>query len=164
MRDAYDRGHTNTGEDVMSGEYAKKSTELPSESTESASTLLSRNITVKGRRTSVRLEPEMWVSLRDISRREVCTIHDICTLVAIRKNEHTSLTAAIRVFIMLYFRAACTEEGHRRAGHGDFEFMKKRARVEGYEEYFSSSRKKISREREENFTFDSQDLQAGQGA
>jgi hypothetical protein len=44
-----------------------------------------------------------------------------------RKNDKTSLTAAIRVFLMLYFRAAATEEGHARAGHGSFEYMKQRA-------------------------------------
>ena len=90
-------------------------------------TLLSRNITVNGRRTSVRLEPEMWSSLYDIAKREDCSIHDICTLISIRKNPKTSLTAAIRVFLMLYFRAAATEEGHARAGHGNFEYMKHRA-------------------------------------
>lgn len=90
-------------------------------------TLLSRNITVNSRRTSVRLEPEMWSSLYDIAKRESCSIHDICTLISMRKNEKTSLTAAIRVFLMLYFRASSTEEGHKRAGHGNFEFMKSRA-------------------------------------
>ncbi len=93
------------------------------------STLLSRNITVNGRRTSVRLEPEMWKSLFAIAERENCSIHDICSLVCLRKNERTSLTAAIRVFLMLYFKAASTEEGHIRAGHGNFEFMKGRAGV-----------------------------------
>jgi predicted DNA-binding ribbon-helix-helix protein len=99
--------------------------------TESATktTLVSKNVTVRGRRTSVRLEPEMWLALRDIALREKCTIHDICSLVSVRKNAHTSLTAAIRVFLMLYYRASSTEEGHRKAGHGDFEFMKRRARV-----------------------------------
>ncbi len=91
------------------------------------STLVSRNITVLGRRTSVRLEPEMWRALRDISLRERCTIHDLCSLIALRKNTHTSLTAAIRVFLMLYYRASSTEEGHQRAGHGSFESMKVRA-------------------------------------
>lgn len=93
------------------------------------STLVSRNITVFGKRTSVRLEPEMWASLREIADREGCSIHDICTLIGMRKKENTSLTAAIRVFIMLYFRASSTEDGHRRAGHGSFETMKKRARI-----------------------------------
>lgn len=96
---------------------------------DSKSTLVSRNITVCGRRTSVRLEPEMWLGLREIAKRETCTIHDICTLIQARKNQNTSLTAAIRVFIMLYFRAATSEEGHSRAGHGNFEYMKARARV-----------------------------------
>ncbi len=93
------------------------------------STLVSRNVTILGRRTSVRLEPEMWSALRDIARREGCSTHDICSLINIRKNPQTSLTAAIRVFLMLYYRAATTEEGHLRVGHGNFEAMKKRAQV-----------------------------------
>lgn len=71
----------------------------------------------------------MWSALRDISRRERCTIHDLCSLIALRKKEKTSLTAAIRVFLMLYFRAASTEEGHLSAGHGDFEKMIQRAKM-----------------------------------
>ncbi len=93
------------------------------------STLVSKNITILGRRTSVRLEPEMWNALKDISRREHCSIHDICSLINIRKNPLTSLTAAIRVFLMLYYRAASTQEGHSKAGHGNFENMKARARI-----------------------------------
>lgn len=101
------------------------------------STLVSRNITVCGRRTSVRLEPEMWLAIREIAKRESCTIHDICTLIQARKNRNTSLTAAIRVFIMLYFRAATTDDGHKKAGHGNFEYMKARARVpREYQDFF----------------------------
>lgn len=92
-------------------------------------TLISRNITVCGRRTSIRLEPEMWRALRDIAKREKCTIHEICSLVSMCKNANTSLTAAIRVFLMLYFRAASTEEGHMRAAHGDLKLMIERARI-----------------------------------
>ncbi len=88
---------------------------------EGQSTLVSRNVTVLGRRTSVRLEPEMWTALREIARRESCKIHDVCSLIQMRKNPDTSLTAAIRVFLMLYYRAASTEEGHTRAGHGSFQ-------------------------------------------
>lgn len=96
---------------------------------EPKTTLVSKNITVLGHRTSIRLEPEMWASLKEISLREKCSIHELCTLVSIRKNRKTSLTAAIRVFIMLYFRSAATDDGHSRAGHGSFEQMKRRARV-----------------------------------
>lgn len=96
---------------------------------DSQSTLISRNITVRGRRTSVRLEPEMWMALREIARREKCKIHDLCTLIHMRKNQDSSLTAAIRVFLMLYYRAAATEDGHARAGHGSFDNMIRRARM-----------------------------------
>jgi predicted DNA-binding ribbon-helix-helix protein len=99
------------------------------ESEEIKSTLVSKNVTIKGRRTSIRLEPEMWAALKDIARRERCKIHDICTLVHIRKREGTSLTAAIRVFLMLYYRASSTEIGHMQAGHGSFEDMIGRANI-----------------------------------
>ena len=88
------------------------------------STLVSKNITILGRRTSIRLEPEMWNALKDIAGRERCSYHDICSLIHIQKKPQTSLTAAIRVFLLLYYRAAVTEEGHMRAGHGNFEVMK----------------------------------------
>lgn len=93
------------------------------------SSLVSRNITVMGRRTSVRLEPEMWTALREIARRESCSIHNLCSLIYMRKSARTSLTAAIRVFLILYYKAAATEEGHDRAGHGSFDNMLQRARM-----------------------------------
>ena len=93
------------------------------------SSLVSRNINVLGRRTSVRLEPQMWMAIKEIASREKCSIHDICSLIMLRKRDNTSLTAAIRVFIMLYFKAAATDDGHRGAGHGCFESMKKRAKI-----------------------------------
>ena len=89
-----------------------------SSSPKAASTLISRNITVAGHRTSVRLEPEMWQGLTEICRRERATLHEVCTAIAQYKTKSTSLTAAIRVFIMAYFRTAATEEGHAKAGHG----------------------------------------------
>ncbi len=82
------------------------------------STLINRNIIVSGHRTSVRLEPEMWGALLDISAREGKSVHELCTLVADRKKPDCSLTAAIRVFTMAYYKAAATEDGHQRAGHG----------------------------------------------
>lgn len=73
------------------------------------STLVNRNIMVGGRRTSVRLEPEMWTALLDIARRENQTIHGIATVVNERKKPETSLTAAIRVFCLAYYRSALGE-------------------------------------------------------
>lgn len=91
------------------------------------STLVSKNITVLGHRTSVRLEPAMWKELKSIAKREKCSVNDLCSLICLKKAEKRSLAAAIRVFLMLYFRAAATEEGHGKAGHGSFQNMKRRA-------------------------------------
>lgn len=81
------------------------------------STLQTKNIRINGRRTSVRLEPEMWKSLNHIADLEECNIHDIASEIARAKHPRTSMTAAIRVFVMSYYRAAATERGHQRAGH-----------------------------------------------
>ena len=62
-----------------------------------------RNVSVAGRRTSVRMEMLMWRSLDDIREREGLTINQICTLVDnLRRN--SGLTAALRVFIVAYYR------------------------------------------------------------
>jgi predicted DNA-binding ribbon-helix-helix protein len=79
--------------------------------------LVSRNVTVSGRRTSVRLEPEMWDGLMEICRREGVSTHQLTTLVD-RCRHRSSLTAKLRVFILAYFRAASTEAGHAQARHG----------------------------------------------
>ena len=81
------------------------------------STLVSRNITLQDRRTSMRLEPAMWDALDEICRREGRTIHELCSMVEHQRRE-SKLTAAIRVFVMAYYRAASTNEGHAGAGHG----------------------------------------------
>jgi predicted DNA-binding ribbon-helix-helix protein len=80
--------------------------------------LLSRNVTVSGHRTSMRLEPDMWRGLSEICRRERATLHEVCTAISLNKAPNVSLTAATRVFIMAYYRAAATEDGHARSGHG----------------------------------------------
>ncbi len=84
---------------------------------ERASTLVNRNVFVGRRRTSLRLEPAMWDAVAEICRREEMTLHELCGLIDARRRA-SSLTAAIRVFILTYFRAAATEEGHASIGHG----------------------------------------------
>ncbi|HVI52963.1 MAG TPA: ribbon-helix-helix domain-containing protein [Candidatus Sulfotelmatobacter sp.] len=82
-----------------------------------AGSLLNRNVTIAGRRTSMKLEPDMWDALDEICRREQITMHEACTMVADR-HRGNNLTAAMRVFILGYYRAAATEQGHVSAGHG----------------------------------------------
>jgi len=63
-----------------------------------------RNIRILRHRTSVRLEPVMWSALDEIASRENCSIDDICASVQQRKNPQGSFTAALRSFIVAYYR------------------------------------------------------------
>jgi predicted DNA-binding ribbon-helix-helix protein len=71
----------------------------------SLSTLAIHNVVVAGRRTSVRLEPAMWEALRDVASRLGVTIHDLVTRID-RERSASSLTAAIRVYVVDFYRAA----------------------------------------------------------
>ncbi len=85
--------------------------------TRGPSTLVQRNIVLGAHRTTVRLEPAMWDALGEICQREDVSLNELCSRIADRRSA-SSLTATVRVFVMSYFRAAATEEGHARTGHG----------------------------------------------
>jgi len=79
------------------------------------SSLVSRNVTVGQKRTSVRLEPEMWRALEDLCQREAISINAFCTEVA-RKGRRSSFTSALRAEIVTYFQQALwAAESRRRA-------------------------------------------------
>lgn len=72
------------------------------------STLKGRNVSVNGRRTSMRLEPAFWTALQDIALRERTTINELCKRIdALRHN--TPRTTRVRVFILSYFLCAEAE-------------------------------------------------------
>lgn len=79
--------------------------------------LVSRNVVVLGKRTSMRLEPKMWEALTEISNYERCSIGQICSYIALQKSSNAPLTAATRVFLMLYYKKAVTQES-REKFHG----------------------------------------------
>ena len=74
--------------------------------------LQSRNVRIHKRRTSIRLEPKMWSALSEIATLENCSIHDICGAVHDLKEPETSFTAALRVFMMEYYRSASRSNPH----------------------------------------------------
>lgn len=67
--------------------------------------LVSRNVTVNGHRTSLRLEVETWDALDEICRLEGITIHQFCSRVEGQRNG-LGRTSAVRVHIVNYFRNA----------------------------------------------------------
>jgi len=65
-----------------------------------------RTIHVHGRLTSVRLEPEFWRWLREISIEIGCSTKALIEGIAIAKNPHYPLTSALRLYITAYWRKA----------------------------------------------------------
>lgn len=81
------------------------------------SCLQSRNVTVSGHRTSLRLEQDVWSALEEVCSREGLSVHELCTRIETRRTG-SSRTAAVRAFVLGYFREAASDTGHVRAGHG----------------------------------------------
>ena len=72
--------------------------------------LISKNVTINGRRTSLRLEEELWEALSDVCRCESLTIHELCSLIDSRRHG-SSRTSSVRTFIIAYFRIAASNGG-----------------------------------------------------
>jgi predicted DNA-binding ribbon-helix-helix protein len=81
------------------------------------SRLQSRNVTVGGHRTSLRLEQDVWDALEEICSRESLNVHELCTHIE-KHRDVSSRTASVRTYVLSYFRAAASDTGHVRAGHG----------------------------------------------
>ncbi|MBV9511627.1 MAG: ribbon-helix-helix domain-containing protein, partial [Caulobacteraceae bacterium] len=61
--------------------------------------------------------PELWDGLWEIGQREGIGVGELIR--QIEKRGHAGgRTSAVRVYILEYFRAAATEEGHAAANHG----------------------------------------------
>ncbi|MBX2855453.1 MAG: ribbon-helix-helix domain-containing protein [Rhodobacteraceae bacterium] len=76
----------------------------PSSSTPTS--LITRNVRIGPKRTSVRLEPELWRALEDIAQRENCDINEICKRVSDNRTEKGGFTSALRVHIVNYWSHA----------------------------------------------------------
>ena len=83
----------------------------------SGSRLVNRNVVAGRGRTSMRLEPELWDALHEVCRRQSIDMSELVR--GIEAAGHAGgRTSAVRVFLLQYFRAAATEDGHQAAGHG----------------------------------------------
>lgn len=100
--------------------------------------LVCRTVPVGKTRTSIRIEPEIWDAIQFIIRNEKTTQAEMFETIKSCKRKGSSFSSAIRVFAMLYFRAAATNEGHKLAGHGDITMMKRRISPQKRKEIFSS--------------------------
>jgi len=79
-----------------------------------------QDVRVKGEVVTLELEADLWLAIDEIMFRENNTIHELCDAIARTKPSSLPLAAAVRTFLVDYFRAAATEEGHLRSRHGNF--------------------------------------------
>ena len=81
------------------------------------SRLVSRNVVGAMGRTSIRLEPEFWDAVEEACRRENMTCAQLITQID-KTHPTEQRTSAVRTWLFNYYRAAATEAGHAKAGHG----------------------------------------------
>ena len=73
--------------------------------------LVCKNVIVNGRRTSMRLDRETWISLNDICHRENMTIHQLCSKIDSARG-NSGLSSATRLFVLTYFRFVLNQYEH----------------------------------------------------
>lgn len=67
------------------------------------SQLIRRNVRIENRRTSVKMEREMWDALAEICERTQRSPHDICDEVR-RGSDGENFTSLLRVYILSWYR------------------------------------------------------------
>ena len=73
--------------------------------------LVCKNVIVNGRRTSMRLDRETWISLNDICQRENMTLHQLCSKIDLARG-NSGLSSATRLFVLTYFRFILNQYEH----------------------------------------------------
>jgi predicted DNA-binding ribbon-helix-helix protein len=90
----------------MSRNTARKAESPRAPAERADASLIAGNVRIHNRRTSVRLEPEMWSALYEIAKMENISIHDICSVVDDGKQDGESFSSSLRVFLLKYYRDA----------------------------------------------------------
>ncbi len=67
--------------------------------------IVPRSVWIAGHRTSVRLEPAMWEALKAIAQEKGTPLDALVTEVDRRRVEGSSLTSAIRVYCVDFYRS-----------------------------------------------------------
>lgn len=71
--------------------------------------LLTRNVVIDGKRTTIRLESDIWDAVDDLCMRERISRHDLCSRVEAGRDG-LNRAQAIRAVVVNYFRLALRDE------------------------------------------------------
>ena len=64
--------------------------------------LKKQNVTINGNRTSVTLEPQVWTIFKNVAEELGSSVHELCSFIHERKSPDSSMSSAIRVFLISY--------------------------------------------------------------
>ena len=67
--------------------------------------LVRPNIRIDGNRTSISLDPVMWDALREIAEHQGKAVYQLVTEIDQVREPSIGLTAAIRIYIVEFYRA-----------------------------------------------------------
>ena len=67
------------------------------------SAVMKRSVIIGGHKTSVSLEDEFWMQLKEIADAKQTTVSHLLAQIDERR-EHSNLSSAIRVYVLEYFR------------------------------------------------------------
>lgn len=78
--------------------------------------LETKNLLIESRRTSIRLEPELWKCLKEIAESQSLSLQEVCTAIH-HGHSSSSYTAAVRVFVLMhYWTQAMMGQAHNLIG------------------------------------------------
>lgn len=83
--------------------------------------LMNKIILINNRRTSMRLCRKEWDALYEVCKIERISKNHLIEMIEANKSEILGLTYSTRLFLVAYFREAASEDGHKKAGHGQLE-------------------------------------------
>ena len=63
------------------------------------------NLAIKGKRTSLALESEVWETLTEICRREEKSLDELCEVIVAKSRKDISMASAIRIHALKYFKS-----------------------------------------------------------
>jgi predicted DNA-binding ribbon-helix-helix protein len=80
--------------------------------------LVLRQGVIAGHRTSFRLDNLTWKALADVAEREGLTLNELYTRIAQEAPKGLNFTAALRRYLLAYFRKAAADRRPAKAGQG----------------------------------------------
>jgi len=73
--------------------------------------LVTRNVRIAGRRTSIRLEPALWEAFDNVCAQERIRKNKLIELVAEENAGNQGLTSSVRVFLVAYYASLSAARG-----------------------------------------------------